>query len=382
MPYAPGVQYNAAPLYEGLASAGKSIADARQQDAQRQWLMQQLQMQQAYGYGIHADELAKDYYSLNQSAQERKASLDAQYGMHADTLAKDYYSIDQQNQRADAANEPFAPPSAAIDQAAQHGYYYAPQSRHGGTYLPEKDLSAPAPALGSDPTGTGQFFYNGKVLEQTRQPGGKMDNVTEMTLGILDDQLAAKQKALAQLAGQDPNSGKWLGIFGDTVADKVKQGALDIAELQQKRTALLARNKLATGGGPTGAGFYGPPMPGPTGAPGGFTAPPAMPRVQTSAPFTPPALPAGGGIVDPGSAALLPPAGFMATPKPRGGGVGADPTIPAAGAGGSPPLPDQLPNLGANAAVLQQARAALAKGAPRAAVMQRLAAAGIDPAGL
>lgn len=377
MPFNPGVHYDARPLYEGLSGVADTISRAREQAAQRDFLAQQQASQQAYGYGIHQDQMAYQYQALQQQDAERQ-----------DRNALTQEGIDAKAADEQAAQDWTPPPAMRIAGSS----YGLQQVSHKGGYttipmLPEESNGGVATPI-TDENGMilGYRDENGKRIPGAR-PVQPLSS-TELRIASLStpEQKQARITTIQGLIQKTPAAatmpqlapgGNPMDLPGESMGDALKrlkrelqfgggpasprsqpaaadagdQGALTSSQSGGDKASALASGDYVPGG-------YNPPGARAPGSPtAGFTAPP-VPVLRARAVGRSPVpadLPTGPGGFDPGSAAILPPEGFMGTPKPAYGGFTAPPVrralpvqAPAPSAmAGNPPLPDELPNLNA-----------------------------------
>ncbi|HEV8377232.1 MAG TPA: hypothetical protein VGP99_00155 [Tepidisphaeraceae bacterium] len=179
----PGVYFDASPIYEGLASAGRAL-DRR---AERE-----------FQYGVHQDELAKDYYSL---------------GLH------------EQARKEDAARR-----GTVIQEPGPFGTRIIRNLQTGAMDIVKPPVQEPA--LGSDPTGTGNYYWTGSSLAHASAAAAPKQ--TEADVTFQTNAKVALQK-LDELEAVLEKYGNFENLYGNAEARaKLGQIPYDVAVLTSK----------------------------------------------------------------------------------------------------------------------------------------------------
>lgn len=285
-----GAQY----LYDGFSGAGDAILRARLQ--QQQLAQQQAAEQQRLALGYYtADQAnARDYYGLDLRSQEMADNRDSKMQARQDAL-------DEKKREADARYDPSRVQPVPLTDGQGNpipGYYGIPMT--GQIFHPDTGGdAAPAPALGSDPTGTGNYFWDGRSLKPTNQgnklPASAVPQIEAQVSQISTNnaQIQAIQNEMAQHQQEIAKGNNRYGfLYAFSRADRIK-------DLQQQQQELLQGNaqaqqtidqiKSAVGGGvraPAQAVPLNPPLPQGPGQ--------AAPTLPLMAPAPTPAQASGG----------------------------------------------------------------------------------------
>jgi len=279
-----------------------------------------------------------------------------------DASNRDWYNVQQRD-------EPWAPDADTLKQAQDAGMIYLPQSKHGGSYVPMPDKPQPGIPIGSDPTGTGNFYYDGKKLEQVHggttlppSAAASIETILQRNKGI-DDTIGQYQQEISN--GNNYPGLDWFSkvtggkSYQDQITELTAQKARNLEQIDTIRKQL---------------------------APGKPTVPTVAPAPGTK-PVQAPALPTnpGGGV----NLNLMPNAG--GTPLPTPNDVAPTPApAPVQAAPAAPVTPVQAPAKPANPkpagwnddALRKEAQGAIQSGQNRAAVLARLQGWGVDTTGL
>lgn len=377
MPYNPHTQNHAGEyIMRGAEIASKAIADGIQGLHQSNQEHDYLDGMADYYFGGDPDQLQK-YKDASVGAKRgmitgAQAQDQKETAQHTQDMS-DWYKTDQSQRdwSAQADRDQSWTPGADVLQHAQDaGMVYLPQSKKGGTYVPMADKPQPSTPMGTDPTGTGNFYYNGKTLEQvhgsTTLPPSAAANIETILAKnkAIDDTIASHQSEISN-GNQYPGLDLWGKLTGsksysDQITDLTAQKARNLDQIDTIRKTLVPpKPTVPTGNTPAGAGGGAAPAP-----------------VQT------PALPAGGGGVN---LSLMPTAGGAPLPIPA---ATPTPTAPAGQPGAGAPAQATTPQAGgkpagwSDDAIKQDAAGAIKSGASRAAVVSRLAQWGVDTSGL
>lgn len=345
-------------IAQGYQSAANSINQAREMQMRAQIAQQQQAMEQKrvdLGYYTNDQTNARDYYGYDLKAQE----------MADNVAARREWAAARTQEKADETKDKYDPnryqavPINGADGNPLPNMFVMPMT--GQVLDMNKQPTTPPPAMGADPTGTGNFFYDGKSLHQIAQPthlpttaAAAIDahlstisqNQQEMATNTA--QIAAHQAALAK-------GDTWTGLFSD------RQKQIDV--LNAKNKALAMQNGLAQddisnikttyrGTQPAAPGAAGTPPPnGIPNLPGNPTPPVQAPAPAGPPPLVPP-LPQGPGQ---GGAPGTPNPLWPSAP-PTAAGIANPPTslTPDPGAGAAAGAPKPL-DPGTAQQILQQA---------------------------
>lgn len=235
------------------------------------------------------DLATKEYYLRSGEADRATHAQDMLDWEKTDRSKREWY--DSQHR-----DTPFTPTPEKLKELSDAGYIYAPESARGGTMVVKRPPAMQMPSMGDDPTGTGDYYFNGKVLEQRHQPSLPASTVQNITTTQM--QLDGINKDIADYKNRiekDPNAKT--GWFGDRYKDLLDQAS---ARAEKKMKEI---ETLQNAGRPAPRRM--PPEPGITiGNPG------AAPGAASSYYFGQP----GAGSMDIGGMSLTPP-----TPAAPGG---------------------------------------------------------------
>lgn len=331
MPYDPRVQFDptllssgisqgAAAFNHGVSEANRSkeekdkqkalldyytSRDATEMKLKEQELAQR-QVERAHMQDIDLRRLYLEEHGGPQLQYQRErdeAGRSTTAATEAARLAMDYYLHNK---------PPFTPPTTAIAIRDENGNVisnYAANSEHGGTQMPVHPDKLP------------QWSDNDQRIASMSTPDQKQVRIAQIQKTMHGKPELGNEVELV------PNTQNPMDLPGET-----RQQALNRLKNELKMHAV-------------GGGSSVPAAPSP------LLARPAAPMGMD---LLGGQLPVGGNEGEmPRSMGLLPPANFMATPRPRIGGPGVTPPAAPIAAAGNPPLPDQLVDLNTGAVPVQ-----------------------------
>jgi hypothetical protein len=277
--YAPGITDQSGQLLaQGIGAAGSAIAGGIEKHQEALEKANYLN-QKAAGF---AQVVGPDGQPLMDAAKLEKfykAGVGAKQGMLADTLFRYEQGLNkmQEAQKMDLENRklalgryeidqnhaPWSPPPEVLDRYAKAGYAYLPQSARGGSAVPIKG-DATEPPLGSDPTQSGQFFYDGSRLRQVKTPAPARPAIPLYNDDPRAKRIAEIDKEIANYQVELAKGNLYKGV--DAIAKLDKEDSFSFVNRIKKLSAERETLAAALGSAPASPAAADPAAPAPAAA--------------------------------------------------------------------------------------------------------------------
>lgn len=241
MPYNPGNQNRAGEIWGNAfanigQSLGNTITEVGKVKAERDYLSGMADYY--YGSGLIDDKTYQDFLSGNvgkQRAVISGAATDQAMQQRQDTMLQDYYLKQQ-------ASIPRQVPTAGMED-----YYYSPRT---GQVISPQDMQQ-TPALGEDPTGTGDYYWTGSRLAQKR--GERLSQSDRTRLEMSNNRIAEYDKEIAEMEGEIAKGDKRYGFLNTQSREsRIEELQQLKMEEEKKKEMLIGKTESAPTAG-TGA---------------------------------------------------------------------------------------------------------------------------------